>query len=136
LCFCGSSGAPILKHYRIIKSALWRESVVEKLLWWFWKGLMCWNSYFSICVLFCFQYNVAYKINVTGRMQVGSWWKWRISICDLKHTWIILGWISRRWGVGVWTELGWSRIGFREMRGISWLATNQLASQEGLCTME
>ena len=25
--------------------------------------------------------------------------------------WIILGWISRRWDVGMWTGLGWSRIG-------------------------
>jgi len=25
--------------------------------------------------------------------------------------WIILGWISRRWDVGIWTELGWLRIG-------------------------
>jgi len=25
--------------------------------------------------------------------------------------WIILGWISRRWDVGIWTGLGWSRIG-------------------------
>ena len=25
--------------------------------------------------------------------------------------WIILGWISRRWGVGMWTGLGWHRIG-------------------------
>ena len=24
--------------------------------------------------------------------------------------WIILGWISRRWGVGIWTRLGWPRI--------------------------
>ena len=24
--------------------------------------------------------------------------------------WTILGWISRRWDVGIWTELGWSRI--------------------------
>ena len=24
--------------------------------------------------------------------------------------WIILGWISRRWYVGIWTELGWPRI--------------------------
>ena len=23
---------------------------------------------------------------------------------------IILGWISRRWDVGIWTELGWPRI--------------------------
>ena len=24
--------------------------------------------------------------------------------------WIILGWISRRWDVGIWTEFGWPRI--------------------------
>ena len=24
--------------------------------------------------------------------------------------WIILGWISRRWAVGIWTGLGWPRI--------------------------
>jgi len=24
--------------------------------------------------------------------------------------WIILGWTSRRWDVGIWTELGWLRI--------------------------
>ena len=24
--------------------------------------------------------------------------------------WIILGWICRRWDVGMWTELGWPRI--------------------------
>ena len=25
--------------------------------------------------------------------------------------WIILGWISRSWDVGMWTGLGWPRIG-------------------------
>jgi len=25
--------------------------------------------------------------------------------------WIILGWISRRWDMGLWTGLGWPRIG-------------------------
>jgi len=25
--------------------------------------------------------------------------------------WIIIGWISRRWDVGMWTGLGWARIG-------------------------
>jgi len=25
--------------------------------------------------------------------------------------WIILGWISRRWDEGIWTGLGWPRIG-------------------------
>jgi len=24
--------------------------------------------------------------------------------------WIILGWISRRWDVGIWSGLGWPRI--------------------------
>jgi len=24
--------------------------------------------------------------------------------------WIILGWISRRWDVGIWAGLGWLRI--------------------------
>ena len=24
--------------------------------------------------------------------------------------WIILGWIYRRWDVGIWTGLGWPRI--------------------------
>jgi len=24
--------------------------------------------------------------------------------------WILLGWISRTWDVGIWTGLGWSRI--------------------------
>ena len=25
--------------------------------------------------------------------------------------WIILGWISRRWDVGIWSGLGWPKIG-------------------------
>ena len=24
--------------------------------------------------------------------------------------WMVLGWISRRWDVGIWTGLGWPRI--------------------------
>ena len=24
--------------------------------------------------------------------------------------WVILGWISRRWDMGIWTGLGWPRI--------------------------
>jgi len=27
-----------------------------------------------------------------------------------RRWWIILAWISRRWDVGIWTGLGWSRI--------------------------
>ena len=45
---------------------------------------------------------------------IGSWWgnrregdHWGDLGVD---GWIILGWISRRWDVGIWTVLGWSRI--------------------------
>jgi len=27
-----------------------------------------------------------------------------------RRWWMILGWISRRWDVGIWTGLGWPRI--------------------------
>jgi len=49
------------------------------------------------------------------RACIGSWWgnrrerdHWRDLDVD---GWIILGRISRRWDVGMWTGLGWSRIG-------------------------
>jgi len=45
---------------------------------------------------------------------IGSWWgnqregdHWGDLGVD---GWIILGWISRRWNVGIWTELGWPSI--------------------------
>jgi len=45
---------------------------------------------------------------------IGSWWgnrregdHWGDLGVD---GWIILGWISRRWDVGIWTRLGWPRI--------------------------
>jgi hypothetical protein len=58
---------------------------------------------------------------------------------------IILGWILRKWDVGVWTGLGWLRI--RQLAGRcecgnettgNFLTsyTNRLASQEGLCSIE
>jgi len=45
---------------------------------------------------------------------IGSWWENRRE-GDLwgdlgVNGWIILGWISRRCDVGVWTGLGWPRI--------------------------
>jgi len=48
-----------------------------------------------------------------GVNRVFCWGNWR----ERDHwgdlgvdVWIILGWISRRWVVGVWTGLGWPRI--------------------------
>jgi len=45
---------------------------------------------------------------------IGSWWgnrregdHWGDLGVD---GWIILGWILRRWDVGIWTGLGWPRI--------------------------
>jgi hypothetical protein len=63
---------------------------------------------------------------------------------------IILKWIFERLGVGAQTGLIWLRtgtgggllcirwwtFGFHKMRGISWVAEDILASQEGLCSME
>jgi len=48
------------------------------------------------------------------RGYIRSWWgNWR----EGDHWgdrgvdgWMILGWISRRWDVGMWTGLGWPRI--------------------------
>ena len=48
------------------------------------------------------------------RGRIGSWWgnrRERDHWGDLGiNGCIILGWISRRWDVGIWTGLGWSRI--------------------------
>jgi hypothetical protein len=63
---------------------------------------------------------------------------------------IILKWIFEKWDGEWWTGSIWLRIaaggglvwmrwwafGFHKMRGISWVAENLLASQEGLCSME
>jgi len=37
-------------------------------------------------------------------------WEWRWGDLGVDG-WIILEWISRRWDVGMWTGLGWPRIG-------------------------
>ena len=45
---------------------------------------------------------------------IGCWWGNRREGDDWGDLgvdgWIILGWISRRWDVGIWTGLGWPRI--------------------------
>ena len=86
--------------------------------------------------------------------QVGFWWR---NLRDRDHVEdpgvdgkIILRWIFRKWDGWTWIGLIWLGIGtggghlltwqwtfgFRKMRGISLLAENRLASQEGLCFME
>jgi hypothetical protein len=48
------------------------------------------------------------------RGRIGSWWgnrRERDHWGDLSVVaWIILGWISRKWDVGMWTGLGWPKI--------------------------
>ena len=45
---------------------------------------------------------------------IGSWWGNRREGDHRGNLgidgWIMLGWISRRWDVGIWTGLGWPRI--------------------------
>ena len=47
-----------------------------------------------------------------------------------------MDWIGLAQDRDGWRTLVSAVMNLREMRGISWLAANQLASQEGLCTME
>ena len=47
----------------------------------------------------------------TGREMNLSQFSILCSIYKGVDGWIILGWISRRWDVGMWTGLGWFRIG-------------------------
>jgi len=49
------------------------------------------------------------------RRRIGSWWGTRREGDHRRDPGIdgllILGWISRRWGVDMWTGLDWPRIG-------------------------
>jgi len=55
-----------------------------------------------------------WRVRVRREECIGSWWRKRRERDQLGDlgvdVWIILGRISRRWNVGVWTGLGWPRI--------------------------
>ena len=64
-------------------------------------------------------------------------WKYNIKM-DLqeveREAWTRLIWLKISTGGGRMSILWWT-FGFRNMQGISWLAEDLLASQEGLCSM-
>ena len=75
--------------------------------------------------------------------------KWQTRVVQLNFS-VWNGRFFKTWDVKAWIGLMWLRIGtggghlwmrqwafgFHKMQGISWLAENRLASQEGLCSME
>ena len=49
---------------------------------------------------------------IEREMKLGTWnFRSLYRAGSLKAAAMELGWISRRWDVGIWTELGWPRIG-------------------------
>jgi hypothetical protein len=63
------------------------------------------------------------RVRISGviRLMVGATFFWRGGCKQAKREgnhwgdlgvdgWIVLGWISRRWDVGIWTGFGWPRI--------------------------
>jgi len=55
-----------------------------------------------------------WRLLVRRRGFIESWWgnrRERDHWGDLGVDRWILGWISRRWEVGIWTGFGWPRIG-------------------------
>ena len=66
------------------------------------------HIYICVCVCLCLWGWVR------RRGCIGSWWgNWSEGdhCGDLGvDGWIILGWVSRRWDMGIWTGLGWPRI--------------------------
>ena len=70
-------------------------------------------------LLLLVSFSYSYSLVAVARMGeergcIGSWWgnrRERDHWGDLGvDGWIVLGWISRRWDVGIWTGLGWPRI--------------------------
>ena len=76
-------------------------------------GFKCFNQNFRLLkTIYIHSGHVAHMGEERGC--ISSWWGNRT---ERDHWgdigvdgWIILGWISRRWYVGIWTGLGWPRI--------------------------
>jgi len=80
----------------------WRRVLLEKL-----TGLQLVKKYTAF-------HGTRRFIRIRRGRYIWSWWgnrRERDHWGDLDvDGWIILGWISRRWDVGIWTGLGWPGI--------------------------
>jgi len=67
------------------------------------------NCFISVLSMCC--KNISAMVLEIGdpiEIPVFGWYIWFLNLGV--DGWIILGWISRRWDVGIWTGLGWPRI--------------------------
>ena len=87
--------------------------------WWRWNNEELNDLYFSPNVVRVIKSRRMRWAGHVARMgEGGRIWSWWGNRRERDHwgdlgvdVWIILGWISRTWVVGMWTGLGWPRIG-------------------------